>query len=738
MTMSGFSLSQSPRTQGFAQEGPPEDEEEIFSKGFSDLAYRAFQKAHPELYGDLVSFRVLATEAPTGEGVGAFILKRDQEVIFIPAVLADNAVKPLDLMYVRSKDRFYPLTPEWLSKATAGGVSSLGLGVEPPKDLNTDVDIRNLVVPPTTGRYSYAADVSTITDRELLGVFRAAYENEKRAAADAPFIFPDVVRRMPPTVKTAYAKWLSRRPHYFRKMAEVYGAKTLQNVFTVVEAPVKTASENRREVPMKHDVYLATASTPIQEVQKELGRDEMPAAYRALRYYGFYIKDRRKGALNDIAVGDEEALALTTPTHPGVYRIHLADGSNTKALVVPHPVCLERDRGDHAHMAEGPYSTKRLNDHVHRFGQEGLYLVLLPDGRGGTLPDLVAEPITQISFDEVASFLKAMTTEAPENGQRGVLIAADNLTLRATEPFYAEKPTTQGDMTTFHAGYDTTAVISKKMTGSKIVKPLNQSVMVFPQTYRWFHIRTDLSPRDILASPQLISRAIEAKVEKTGAARLKVARDHDGFRVGDARDKLSAVEAVVKVANLYGVSVGDATSVVEAVANGLALNAWVRPKTAAPQDGQQMPPEGMDPNAMDPNMMAPPPPPPMSGIDLAISEKIQLLQSQRTALEQMEQMLTELQMRSQSIDQGGGAMAAPQGAAGMIAGPEQTVMGQPAMAPLPGLNQQGMQCMQGMQGMQCKEFMQCREGMEGMELKGRLPSMGCSMEGRMGLSISLR
>ena len=132
MTMDPFALSQSPRTQAFQQPPGPGDEEELFSKGFSALAYRAFQKSQPELYDSLVTFRVLSTDATEGSGIGAFILKVQQDVLFVPAVVSDNAVKPLDMFYARAKDRFYPLTPEWVAKATNGGVSSLGDSVEPP------------------------------------------------------------------------------------------------------------------------------------------------------------------------------------------------------------------------------------------------------------------------------------------------------------------------------------------------------------------------------------------------------------------------------------------------------------------------------------------------------------------------------------------------------------------------------------------------------------------------------
>ena len=680
MTMDPFALSQSPRTQGFQQPQEPQDEEEIFSKGFSDLAYRAFQKSHGELYDTLITFRVLSVDASQGEGIGAFILKVNQDILFVPAVISDNAIKPLDMFYARTKDRFYPFTAEWVQKATSGGVSGLGDGVEPPKDLNTDVDIRNVVVPPTTGRYSYAEAQG---DDPAWEPFIAAEENEKRAASE-PLVFPELISRLPNHEKIAYASWLEKHAPIFKKMAEVYGVKTLGKAFELRPEATKTAAEFRKEVPKKHDVYLAVSGTPLEEIRKVVGAAGAAEAYQALRYHGFYLKDLRKGVPNTIATADEETLALSEPKYPGVYRVYLADGTNTKAIVVPHPVGVEKPYTDHQLMSSGAYSRKFLND-FSRWHQ-GQFLVLLADGRGGVVSQLVAEPVVEESHEDVEALLKSMTQESPSNRQEGVLVSSADMTLRATAPFYAEKVVSHGDMTSLTGSYDMSLVLSKRLRGSKIIKPADQNTMVFPSTYRWFPIKTRLMDRDLLSRPQLVGQMIERKIEKTGAVRVKVARAQEGYLVNDGREKLSAVEAVVKVARDYGVSVMEATNVVEAVALGLPKVAWVMPKYAQGEQGG--PPQGAPPQGapMDPNMMpAPPAPPPPSGLDLAIAEKIQTIQAQRAALDQMEQMLSELQGRAQGIDQGGGAMAAPMGAAAMAAGPQGGMMGQPQMAPVPGM-----------------------------------------------------
>jgi hypothetical protein len=95
-----------------------------------------------------------------GTGVGAFILEQEGDYIYVPCVLSENELKPFDLMYVKSKDIFLPLNNDWIEEVNKSTISSLGDGAKLPDTVATDVDIRNIVVPPTTGRYSYASAVS--------------------------------------------------------------------------------------------------------------------------------------------------------------------------------------------------------------------------------------------------------------------------------------------------------------------------------------------------------------------------------------------------------------------------------------------------------------------------------------------------------------------------------------------------------------------------------------------------
>jgi len=682
MTMDGgFPLSQSPRTQGFQQPpAGPQDEEEIFSTSFRDLAYRAFQKTQPQLFPQVVTFRVLAVDAPNGEGVGAFIVKAEGEILFVPVVIADNAVKPLDMFYARSKDRFYPLTSEWVDRLQMDSVTSLGDGVKPPKDLNTDVDIRNVIVPPTTGRYSYAE-----LEQECVAPFRAAaaYGREKRASET--LVFPELLSRMPDGTKIAAAEYLRAHVGVFKKLAEVYGVKTLD--MALRPSRTKVAHDHRLEVPMKHDIFMADASMPFQDVKKSLSKDEVGPAYQAIRLHGFYVKDRRKSVPNDVDVVGESTFALERPESSGLYRVFLTDGTVEKALVVVNPIDMNGGEMSDTYQANRQYRPRTE------------YQVFFQDGRSGLVDTLLAEPVATEAFEDIEEFLKGCTSERPGNDEHGAFVCVCGTTLRATHIFKACDVSSHNDLVTMKANseFGPPVIFSKKMSGPAVIRPAGQNTMVIPGSYKWFKSKTKTQPaapfpgakpyvsadllteQSFLTNADMIHRMVERGVEKTASAKIYCVKHGSDFVIEPGGFPLKAVAATVKLASRYGVTLGDASRVVEATANGLRFTAYATPKLAAGEAPPQAPQP--DPAAEAAAQAAMPPPPP-SGMELALAEKMQLLQQQQASIAQMQQLVSELQQRAMGIDQGGGAMAAPMAAAGMQAG---APADPGAMAPVPGM-----------------------------------------------------
>ena len=671
--MPDFPLTQSPRTQSFQVAPSQDDEQDLFSQGFSDMAYKAFQKSNPELLTNVITFRVLDVDPGEGRGVGTFILKQDQDILFVPAVISDNAIEPLDIFYSRRLDRYYPLTTEWLRLATNEAVQDLGVNVQPPKTLATDVDIRNLVVPPTTGRYSYASYQETV---------RSFANDVEQRMKQGKLLLPAVLEAAPNNIKTAMTKVFQRRPKLFAKAAEFYGVKALQVALT---PSVEKVAEIRKEFPLSHEVFLFSSKTPFEDYRKTLSPQEVGNAYQSVRLHGFYFKDKRPEVKDAFTLGQHE-LNLIEPNQPGLYRCYMTNGSTETTLVIPCPVSLREDEGDE----EKALRHSRANDYRQRqHYPEEHYLVLFKDGRYARHAHLLAEPLIT-SHEDIQEFLKGRLTDAPRGGQEGVLICTSGLAVKSTEPITADNITTDENAIRFRSEYKSwRVIINKRATGTAALKPRNEKILTVSGNWKWWPT-TGRGMEDSMFhhNPRSIFREVERKLVKEGAVKVAVHRHFEGFFVNNSPAPLPVIPAILKVAKDYGISIPDSVEVLKIALDPRPFEVWVKPKNFSKVAQGAPPPQ--DPNAapmmdpsMDPSMMAPPAPPPPSSVDLAIAEQQQIIQQQIAALQQQMQTLQTIQVRTQQIEMGGGAAAAPMGAATMAGGPPPGPGGMPAMAPSP-------------------------------------------------------
>ena len=150
----------SPATQAAMAPASPDDETKLFEDKFGQMAHQVFSSQFPDLVNSVVTFKILDSDIDKNSAIGSFIIEHQGQFLYVPVILSDNQLKPFDLVYVKEKDIFLPLTDEWISELSKGLMDTLGEGVKLPPTVATDVDIRNIVVPPTTGRYSYAQYVT--------------------------------------------------------------------------------------------------------------------------------------------------------------------------------------------------------------------------------------------------------------------------------------------------------------------------------------------------------------------------------------------------------------------------------------------------------------------------------------------------------------------------------------------------------------------------------------------------
>lgn len=148
----------SPAIQALQQMPTAEAAKQSFEQQLGEQAYSTFSVKFPDLVESIVTFKTLDSDPDAGTAFGAFILDLAGEAVYVPVVFADSVISPIEIMYVKSKDMFVPLSLEWVAETGRSADQALGEASKLPDTVATDVDIRNLVVPPTTGRYSYASD----------------------------------------------------------------------------------------------------------------------------------------------------------------------------------------------------------------------------------------------------------------------------------------------------------------------------------------------------------------------------------------------------------------------------------------------------------------------------------------------------------------------------------------------------------------------------------------------------
>lgn len=671
--MANFPLMQTQAGQGFQIPPGTEDAKDLFTQKFTELAYRAFQKTQPEMVQNVITFRVLDVDADTGTGIGTFILQHANDIVFVPCVVADNAIKPLDMFYSRTQDRFYPLNNEWLREATKGDVAELGAAAAAPKTMPTDVDIRNIVLPPTTGRYSYASLEKDACDNAAAPFAAAERHARLKKQANAPLLFPRMLKSASDAFKRSFHTTLIRSPKLAALYGDFYGVKALSVALQPSESSEKTAAISV-EKPMKKDVFMLTASTPIQEARKALSPGELAHGYRIARTHGFYIKDARKN-LDDVLAFAESDIGLEEPTRSGIYGVYMATGKIEKALVLVNPKQLRRTESDNVGEVNGSYARSSVNT-AKAAGTRKNFVVLLPDGRYAHVTELLCAPMPDVMQRDTARFIEEITTEKPRAGSAGFFISPRFFDVLAYDRTMIDTvATVNNNVTQIRTWDDMSLRIDKRMPAGSVIQPRGQSNAMLSDSYRWFEAKKRMEPGDILSDSRLITNCIELDLERRGGKKIEVKTSSDGtYIVANDGKKVGFLAAVEKAALCYHVPAVKVAAAITVMKSSDPIRLWAI-KTAAG--------ESLDPNGAPTPEEGPQGPPPPNGLALAAGEKMQQIQGQIAALQQQMQMLSEVQQRAEMIDQGGGAMAAPAAAAGMAAGPGM-LQGQQPLVPTPG------------------------------------------------------
>lgn len=265
-----------------------------FEEAFTQVAYDLLNRKIPYISAKVITFKIINIDVDTGHGVGAFVSQVGNHTLYIPAVISDGQLKPLELLYIKVADRFVPLNLGWLETVIQDSDDVMGDSATMPKGVAADVDLQNLMLPPDAGRYSYASDKSFLSylgrvDNATRAKFASTLEENKALLKYAYHIYKDEL-------------FEALRP--VKETEKVAGARDCFTFFDNLDSPgaIKEAFGSRTK----------------EAVQQITSR-------------GYAVVDHREKVAE--AVTTESEIKLTEVKDPGVYKIFSNEGKALFALV---------------------------------------------------------------------------------------------------------------------------------------------------------------------------------------------------------------------------------------------------------------------------------------------------------------------------------------------------------------------------------------------------------------------
>jgi hypothetical protein len=684
----------SPRTQSMqmAAGAGVDQATALFERGLSDQAYSLLLAKLPELAQDVATFKVIDTDLDHGMGVGAFVVLRHDQPLYVPVVMVENALKPLELVYHKALDLFVPLSKGWLDELDKTALSSLGKGVKTPETLYRDVDISGVMIPPHTGRFSYAAwepvilaDVARLFTRETL----------EKVATEPQLLLLAFLDRAPNTVKVAFATVLKRHPRLLKQACLLYGVNPL--LASLTPRLEKVAATQ----PYGGALWIADQDTSPTEFRRIFG-EKAGEAYASVRRQGYAARDDRRR--HNRAVLEQPYRHWTEPRQPGLYVLFGTDGRQRPAFVMPNPIDLMADSPRYGRRPVTPGQSPRP-DQVYPHGRpsesptrrtQSEFFAVFEGGDYLQLPRLVAQgnPADEIAGGQLPDAVFKDRAGAPRQGL-GFFVRRQGSTFQATAPLEIKSITTDSEGTrrlraTSPFGFREKQIVTDAThPHGQVWMPDDHDIVYLPRDFVWVPLKTRLESGEVFTTPHDLSSWAMSTLPAVGARKVALLNAGAGqFSIGGAR-ALGRVPTLKKVAQEYELPVETVQALLDKAANERRVEFWVTSteklaraqllltkraasddkskRKAKPESGEgleeseDLEADPMGDPAMDPQaaamMAAAPSPPTPSPSDLAAMEMEQQIQQEMLKLQEKAQMLAALTQRTQEI--AGGAPVPP-------------------------------------------------------------------------------
>jgi hypothetical protein len=420
-----------------------------------------------------------------------------------------------------------PLNDQWIKEVQSQPIDSLGSPSKAPPGLSSDVDIRALTLPPTTGRFVYAS------------------------YSDSKIDLPDLLSKADNNTKVAFSRFLKSNRRVLDSFVKYHGASSLKTLIPVYS---KVASYSGDK-----GWFVLTPSSSKNEFQKALGK------YAALGFNqaclkGYVAGDTRKVA--NLLVETELPLSastmarsgITEPKSAGVYNLVKQDGSVIKCLIVPRVfnAGAPHDSKIVAYESKSePYLWGRTEEagKINR-DHSREYLVITKDGKCGILNKVVALATTE-SIEDSGIVDEAFSSREARNGDKLFLgMRGSNITSAAYFPEGISKVSILSD-DIFTAEYLGRKVTSSSSMAIKVPKFVESNLsgggsFIIPSWYSPVSVSSDyLSDNDFISDPSQLLGFVSQKIASlsTNSIRIKKAGDGEmyinGISTGDIASTLT-------------------------------------------------------------------------------------------------------------------------------------------------------------------------------------------------------
>lgn len=127
---------------------------------FSQMALEKLNAASPGLSKYVIAFKDMSSELQDSDGVevGVFIMRNGGSLFYVPVISRGGVTFPIDSIYLADRKAFFPLTKKTMEQIQTSQNANVGQAARIPQGAIKNPDMKDLVVPPRTGKFMYASD----------------------------------------------------------------------------------------------------------------------------------------------------------------------------------------------------------------------------------------------------------------------------------------------------------------------------------------------------------------------------------------------------------------------------------------------------------------------------------------------------------------------------------------------------------------------------------------------------